>query len=669
MNKAIKWILITGGGLIALVILALLIIPMVIDVQDYKPQIEKRISDATGRTITLGGDLKLSLFPWAGLSFSDLHLGNPAGFSEKNLLVIDDFDVKVKFFPLLSKDIQVKRFVLNGVKIILEKKKNGQAGWEGIGPLKKSHTKTPEQAEKKSTETPAGSFPLKSLAIGAFQINNGSVLWLDQAAGNRYALSDFNLDLKDVSLDKPVKISLSARVEAHPVSLEGSIGPVGSQPGNGTIPLNFSVKALETLAITLGGTIVDPATRPGFDLTVKIDPFSPRKLTAALGRDFPIKTSDTQALNHISLAAAIKGSPQEIAISKGILEIDDTKLKFSAQARDFAKPDIAFDLVLDTLDLDRYMPPPVEKKANTAGQQTETVAAPPRKMDYAPLRKLVLDGNFQAGEIKVAKARIQDLKIKVTGNKGQFQINPLSMKLYQGSMDMSGTMDVRRDTPKTEIALSAGGIQAGPLLRDVLEKDLLEGAMQAKMALQFSGEVPEQIKKTLNGTGDLSFADGAIKGIDIAGMARNAKAAFGLAEKNTERPRTDFSELHVPFVLEEGIFKTDKTSIASPLLRVLAAGTANLVSENLDFRITPKVVASLKGQGDTTDRSGITVPILVTGTFNAPKFRPDLKGFLQQQIGTTLPDLTKGLKDGLPTKEDTKQLEEKAKGLLKKLPF
>ena len=604
---------------------------------------------------------RASLFPtctWATLPV----------FSEKDLLVIDDFDVKVKFFPLLSKDIQVKRFVLNGVKIILEKKKNGQAGWEGFGPSGKPNAKTPERVEKKPAKTSAEPFPLKSLAIGAFQINNGSVLWLDQAAGNRYALSDFNLDLKDVSLDKPIKISLSARVEAHPVSLEGSIGPVGSQPGKGTIPVNFSVKALETLAITLGGTIVDPATRPGFDLTVKIDPFSPRKLTAALGRDFPIKTSDTKVLNRISLAAAIKGSPQEIAISEGILALDDTKLKFSAQAKDFAKPDIAFDLVLDTMDLDRYMPPPVEKEAN-AGQKTETVAAPPRKMDYAPLRKLVLNGSFQAGEIKVAKARIQDLKVKVTGNKGQFQINPLSMKLYQGSMDMSGTMDVRRDTPKTEIALSTGGIQAGPLLRDVLEKDLLEGAMQAKMRLQFSGEVPEQIKKTLNGTGDLSFADGAIKGIDLAGMARNAKAAFGLAEKGAQRPRTDFSELNVPFTLQEGVFKTDKTSIVSPLLRILAAGTANLVNENLDFRIEPKVVATLKGQGDTTDRSGITVPILVTGTFNAPKFRPDLKGLLQQQIGTTLPDLTKGLKDGLPTKEGTKQLEEKAKGLLKKLPF
>lgn len=663
MNKAIKWILIIGGGLTALVILALLIIPMVIDIQDYKPRIEKRIADATGRAVTLGGDLNLSLFPWAGLSFSDLHLGNPTGFAEKDLLVIADFDVKVKLFPLLFKDIQVKRFVLNGVKIILEKRKDGQAGWEGIGQAGEPDVDTLKPAEKQSTETSAGSSPLKSLAVGEFRINNGSVVWLDHATGDRYEISDFNLDLKDVSLDKPILITLSTRIDDRPLSIQGSVGPVGSQPGKGTIPVDFSLKALEQLAINLAGTISDPAANPGFDLSIKIDPFSPRKLFAALGRDFPLQTTDPDVLNRISLTAGIKGTPKDIALSRGVLKLDDTELKFFARAKDFAKPDIAFDLAVDAIDLDRYMPPPTEKAAGV--QKAETVQAPPQKIDYAPLRKLVLDGSFQAGELKVANARIQDLKVKVTGQKGQFQLKPLAMTLYQGNVDTSGRVDVRHDTPKTDITLTVRGIQVGPLLRDVLKKDLLEGAMQAKVNLKFSGDVPEQIKKTLTGAGDLSFADGAIKGVDIAGMARNVKATFGLAEKGAERPRTDFSELHVPFTLQNGLFRTDNTSIASPLLRVLAAGTADLVGEGLDFRIEPKVVATLAGQGDAQNRSGITVPILVTGTFSAPKFRPDLKGMLQQQIGTQLPDLKKGL----PTKEDTQQLEEKAKGLLKTFSF
>jgi len=668
MNKALKWILIIGGGLTLLVILALLVIPTVVDINDYKPKIEKQIAEITGRSVTLGGDLELSLFPWAGLSFSDLHLGNPAGFTEKDLLVIDNFDIRVKFFPLLFRDIQVKRFVLSGVKIILEKRKDGQAGWEGIGRSGKPDAGAPEPVEKKPAETPAGSLWLKSLVVGEFQINNGSVVWLDHAAGNRYEVSDFNLGLQDVSLDKPIRITLSARVDNQPLGLEGSVGPIGSRPGKGTIPVDLSLKALEQMTLNLAGTISDPAADPGFDLSIKIDPFSPRKLVSAIGRDFPLQTTDPDALNRISLAAGIKGSPKDIALSGGVLKIDDTEIKFSARAKDFARPDIAFDLVLDAIDLDRYMP--VQEKKNTGNAaKTGPAQANPGEINYAPLRKLVLKGSFMAGELKTANARIQDLKAEVTGKKGRFQLRPLSMNLYQGSMAASGTLDVRGNTPKTEIALTAGGIQAGPLLRDVLGKDMIEGTMQAKVNLQFSGDVPDQIKKALNGRGDLSFADGAIKGLDLAGMARNIKAAFGMAGQGAERPRTDFSELHIPFTVQKGLFRTGKTSLASPLLRVLAAGTADLVSENLDFRIEPRVVATLKGQGDTENRSGITVPILVTGTFSSPEFRPDLKGILQQQIGMDLPGLKQGLQGGLPAKEDTLQLEEKAKSLLKKLPF
>jgi AsmA protein len=101
----------------------------------------------------------------------------------------------------------------------------------------------------------------------------------------------------------------------------------------------------------------------------------------------------------------------------------------------------------------------------------------------------------------------------------------------------------------------------------------------------------------------------------------------------------------------------------SPLLRVLATGKANLVDESLDFRVETKVVGTLKGQGDAKEREGITVPILVTGTFNSPKFAPDMKGIAEKTIQDRLlapKDATQG---GQPTTQD------KAKGILKSLPF
>ena len=241
------------------------------------------------------------------------------------------------------------------------------------------------------------------------------------------------------------------------------------------------------------------------------------------------------------------------------------------------------------------------------------------------------------------------------------------MTLYQGKINSEGVLNVQKNVPKTAFELKATSIQVGPLLNDVLEKDFLEGALLAEINLNMEGDDPILIKKTLNGEGDLLFKDGAIKGVDLAGMVRNVQVAFGLAEQGQEKPRTDFSELHAPFTIKRGLVNTPNTSLTSPLLRILAKGNADLVKESLDFRVEPKFVATIKGQGDAKTRSGVTVPVLVTGSFAAPKFRPDLEGIFKQKIEESLPDLKKNLLEGGTTKEGLKPLEKQVKDLFKGL--
>jgi AsmA protein len=445
---------------------------------------------------------------------------------------------------------------------------------------------------------------------------------------------------------------------------------VGKDPGKGTIPLDLVVKALKELDISLKGNIVDPATRPQFDLALQVSSFSPRKLVAALGQTFPVTTADPEALNRVSLQAKVRGDQEHVSVSDGVLDLDESKLSFSIKAKDYSKPDVQFDLNLDTIDLDRYLPPPAEEK--TTEEKTKGPAAQQDKIDYTPLRRLVLDGSMRVGKLKAHGAKMQDLYLKVSGKNGRFDLEPLTAKLYGGDLSAAGALDVGKDIPKSNLEVHAKEIQAGPLLKDVLEKDLLEGNVQAEVALSMAGDEAEAIKRTLNGKGDLLFKDGAIVGIDLAGMVRNAKAAFGLAEKKAERPKTDFSELHSPFTITDGIVDTTDTSLVSPLLRVLVAGKANLVNETLDFRVEPKFVTTLKGQGDTKERSGVTVPVLVTGTFSSPTFRPDLKGMLTKGLQEGIPkpsDLKKILPGQGTESGDLKSLEEKGKDLLKGLPF
>ena len=208
------------------------------------------------------------------------------------------------------------------------------------------------------------------------------------------------------------------------------------------------------------------------------------------------------------------------------------------------------------------------------------------------------------------------------------------MNLYQGSVAATVNLDVRASKPVTSLHVAADGIQAGPLIKDTSAKEIIEGTLTSNVDITLKGDSPDDAKSSLNGNGQMLFTDGAIIGIDLADSVRNVGSVLGMAETVDEKPKTDFAELKIPFAAKSGLVAIDGTSLSSPLLRVLASGTANLASEALDLRVEPKFVATLKGQGDTETRSGLMVPVLITGSFASPKVRPDVKGMLSGGNGS-----------------------------------
>ena len=654
MKRLLKWGFIVVGSLVVLIVAALLIIPRFVDVMAYTPMLEERVTQATGRPFSIGDDLNLSLFPWVGVSFSNLQLGNTPQFKEKEFVTIQQFEARVKVLPLLSKTIEVKRFVVNEPRFVLVKNQDGRVNW-----AQPSETDKPSPpAQESPGEVPTGELPIKSLEVGEFAVRNGSALWIDHTSGTRQEVSDLNLVLKNVSFDQPIDIDLSARLDDKPLSLKGKVGPVGNNPGQGNIPLDIAVNVV-SLALTLKGQLENPTTAPNMQLAIAIADFSPRKLVADLGQAFPVETADPKALTRLGLEAQISGGPERVAISAGVLRLDDSTLKFDVKASDFARPNLGFDVTLDEINLDRYMPPSTGEET---GGTPSSEPASPKKTDYTPLRQMIVDGKLQIGSLTVSKAKLQKLLLQVKAKGGVIQLEPLQMALYEGAITGKGALDVKGKVPKTSVNLQVRGLQVNPLMQDVMEKDVLEGLTQADLALSMVGDDAASIKQTLNGRGKLTFEDGAIKGIDIANMVRNVKAALTLEKKPTAKPRTDFAAFIVPFTLQNGVFETSETSLQSPLLRLLAAGKVNLVQESLDMRLEPKVVTTIKGQGDAQQHSGVMVPILITGTFASPSIRPDLKGILQQGLPQDLPDPGK-LKEMVDQKKLKEGLKDVTKGL------
>ena len=669
MKRLLKWGVIVIASLVVIIIAAILIIPRVVDVQKYKPELEKRIAQASGRTFSVSDDIRLSVFPWAGISFSDLQLGNVKGFEEKDFLKIKSFEARIKLFPLLFKDIQVKKFILNEPRMVLVKNKDGRVNWEL--PKKTAQAKKDEKIPAgKISET---SLPITALWVEDFSVKNGEVLWIDHTSGTRKQVSNINLTLQEVSLDRPVQLKFSAALDSRPVSIQGTVGPVGNLQQK-PVPMDVSLRALNEITIRLKGALKNLMDSPGVELDLDVAEFSPRKIAAVSGQTFPIQTADPNVLNRMTLNAHIKANSKKLSVSNGALGLDDSKLNFSMNASDFLKPAVTFDLNLDQINLDRYLPPTTDKKSSAEQQDQKTESQKMEvskksghggttKVDYTPLRRLFLDGQLKIDRLIANKAKIQEVILKIRAKNGMFNLDPLKLNMYQGNMSGNARLNVTKDMPESNVRLIVSNVESGPLLRDVLEKDILEGVMRADVTLAMVGTDPVSLKKTLNGNGEFLFNDGAIKGIDLAGMVRNVQAAFGLAEKSGQKPKTDFAELKAPFTIVNGVVKTPETSLKSPLLRVMVYGTADLVKETLDFRVEPKIVGTIKGQGDEIQRSGIMVPVLVTGNFSSPKFRPDLKSVAKQQLQEKVLESEKVKK--ILEKEELKGLQETTKGLLK----
>lgn len=647
MKTALKW---AGGVVVCLVVVviaALLIIPAFVDVKQFKAPLEKYLSEVSGRPVSVGDDVRLSLFPWAGVSFSALKLGNTPAFAEKEFLTVKSFDVRLKLLPLLIKKVEVDRLVVQEPRVFLVTNKDGHVSWDfGAKPAESKPATKPDTAPAQT------GLPIQSFMVGELSIQNGQLTLIDHGKGSLQEISGMNLSLKDVSLERPVRFSFSASVNQRPVSAEGRFGPVGANLGQGAIPLELKADAFGQLKLQVKGSVENLLAAPLARLTVDVTEFSPRKLFAEIGQSLPA-TADPKVLERLALKAAVKADAKAVAVSDGLLAIDDSKLSFTLNAREFSKPNLTFDFRLDQIDLDRYLPPKAAEahkkapEAQTASSGAQPAQATPQKIDYAPLRRLVMDGTGAVGKLTAKNAKLEDVHLKIAAKEGVLSLDPLTMRLYQGTAAGKTVVNFKGASPVTDVQLHLDKVQVHPLLKDLADQDFIEGTANTQVALSMTGEDPARVKQSLNGKGRLVFTDGAIIGVDLAHMARNVKAALGGQAASGPKPRTDFAELLVPFTIENGVFHTAETSLKSPLLRLLATGQADLVKETLDFRIDPKLVGTIKGQGDEKDRSGLGVPIIVSGSFANPDFRPDVEALAKDRLKKALDPSGAG---GMPAK-------------------
>ena len=290
-------------------------------------------------------------------------------------------------------------------------------------------------------------------------------------------------------------------------------------------------------------------------------------------------------------------------------------------------------------------------------------------MPVETLKGLNLNGSLTIGKMKLANLRSEKIEVGLVASKGNIRVHPASAKLYQGGYSGDIRLDVRGKTPTLSMNEKLTGVQAEPLFIDVADLDWIMGRADMAAKLTSKGNTMNALKKGLNGNAQFSFVDGAIKGYNVGHMIRKANATFaGQPAPKDEAQKTDFSEFRGTATVKQGVVHNNDLLLSSPLLKITGAGQADLVREQLNYRVKAEVVANIQLQGgDPLEKlKGEQIPLLITGSFVDPKFKLELDKILEAKLKAKVKEKVEEKKQEVKQKLEDKlkdKLGDKLKGL------
>jgi uncharacterized protein involved in outer membrane biogenesis len=172
--------------------------------------------------------------------------------------------------------------------------------------------------------------------------------------------------------------------------------------------------------------------------TVKAGPFDPRRLLRQVLQK-PVKTTDPKALASASLSASLLASPSAVSVDALSVSVDKTKVTGSLSVENFAAPELRFDIAVDELDLDRYLPP----AGNETGVASMAPGATVALLPVNTVRDLDVQGEVHIAKLKVRNVTLQDIHLSARGKDGELRVNPVDTGLYDGSLGGDVYVDAR----------------------------------------------------------------------------------------------------------------------------------------------------------------------------------------------------------------------------------
>ena len=222
MNRLVKILLIIVAGIVGVIVFASVALVLFFDPNDYREEISAGVKDATGRDLTIEGELSLSVFPWLAIEVGRTELGNADGFSDEPFLRFDEASLSVRMLPLiLSQKASVGTASIEGLVVNLEVAANGRTNWDDFSGTEQS---APVEVTESDTEG-------AKIELGNIVVRDANVSYSDAQSGSAYAISNLNFDSDGIGADEPFDLDAEFDFTAEPGDLGGHIAIRGTKIG------------------------------------------------------------------------------------------------------------------------------------------------------------------------------------------------------------------------------------------------------------------------------------------------------------------------------------------------------------------------------------------------------------------------------------------------------
>lgn len=243
-----RWLRI-GGIAVAVLLLILIALPLLINVNRFRPTVQSEASAALGRQVTVG-DLSLSILS-GNVGADKIAIADDPAFGKSPFVTAKSLKVGVELMPLIfSKKINVTDITLDSPQIALLKTASGKWNFSSIGGT--SAQKAPESAKSGESASP-------SVSVAKLNVKHGRItVGKANSSAKPVVYDDVNISVENFSFTSQFPFELTARLPGSgDAKITGKAGPINAEDAAKT-PFATSVKVNSMNIGALG--FIDPAS-------------------------------------------------------------------------------------------------------------------------------------------------------------------------------------------------------------------------------------------------------------------------------------------------------------------------------------------------------------------------------------------------------------------------